>query len=146
MKWGRLKKLTSSLLSGDHILPDGEEDKVVLLEYALEEITDLSEPLQLEVDPDSPVTNLVRIGYNGKKFRRANLPNTDDDEVDIDEGLTYAAARLIASYVSMQKFDLHRAAALDLMQRYMNKVESMRMEDADFGVNGKRTFIQEDLS
>jgi len=143
MTWKRMKALVSALLSGDHILPDDEESRIALLQYALEETVDLSQALKLEVSEDEPV-DAILIGYNNMKFRKPNLPINDDSEIDIDDGLTYAVARFMTSYLSMEKFNVHRGMAKELCKRYSDKVESLRQESAKLGVGNRMTFIEED--
>jgi len=142
MTWGRLQKLTEALLTGDYNFPKDIEARIALLQYALEEITDLSEPTQLE-STDLSVEK-VRSGYNGVVYRRANLPDNDTEEMDIDIGLCFACARLMASYISKEKFNLHRNMAIELLNRYTAKIESFREDNAVYGKYDEKTYIKAD--
>ncbi len=125
MTWNRVQALTEALLSGDHTLIKDTESRLALLSYAYEEIANISEVLTLEEVGTG--VNAIREGFNdGTYVRRANLPSSNDDELDIDDGLAFAVARLMASYVSKEKFSIHRDHAIDLINTYNRKVYSMR--------------------
>jgi len=142
MTWGRLQALVEALLAGDHTLTVNPEGRVALLQYAYEEIADRADVLYLETD-DSTVDK-VRKTYNGYYVRRPNLPVDDDATIELDVGLCFAAARLMASYVSKEKFNVHREFALDLINTWNQKIMSLRSDYAELGVGLEKTIILED--
>ena len=123
MTWCRLQALVSALLSGDNTLTKDIEGRLALLEYAFEEVLMLAD-----------VTGLTLSDQNGNQIRnttggyvnRPSLPETDEDEVNIDKGVIFAVARLIASYVSKEKFSLHRKEAEEIIRRFNRAVYSAK--------------------
>lgn len=134
MNWGKLKKLTSSLLSGDTPFPSEDEDAaIVLLEYALEQIALSSYSSNLV--SDTPVLhNTVRITDDGEYIRRPNLPSSDSDIIDIDKGLTFVAARLMASYLTRSENSSHYFIAKSMMEKHQEMIVGIR--EAFDGDNG----------
>jgi hypothetical protein len=142
MTWGRLQKLTEALLAGDHTLVKEPESRIALLQYAYEDLGNLAQVLAWETEDTS--IPFIRQWENGIVLRRPSLPTSDDEELDVDEGLTFAVARLMASYVSKMKYNLHKSVALEIIETYNNKVESYREATAPYGVGMERTYIKED--
>lgn len=121
MKWGRLKHLTEMLLSGDTGFPLDDEDKALaLLQYAFETVAIRADAKCLIVEEgETPEPhNIVRINTNGHFIRRPRLPESDEDELDMDEGLIFAVARLMASFLSVEKFNVHYQVADSIMNKY----------------------------
>jgi len=139
MKWSRLQALVSALVIGDNVLPKDPESRVALLEYALEEISQKSEVIALEVLGD--FTDMAREGLNGVNIRHFSLPYSDDDNIDIDPTLTFAAARLMASYISKDKYAYHRELALEIVKAYTDKIERFRRNESVSAIYGDRTYI-----
>ena len=139
MTWKRLQSLTDALLIGDMVLVDDAEQRIALLEYAFEEIVQNSDVLTLEVADD--ITDMAREGVNGINLRRAVLPTDDDSIIDLDTPLCFVAARLIASYVSKNKFEYHRALAFKDMESYSVKVTRAREKRSKFTDYGERNYM-----
>ena len=55
-------------------------------------------------------------------IRKPELPEKDDDEIDIDEDLCFALARYTASLISKEKVQLHEEKAEDIIMKYNQKV------------------------
>jgi len=126
MNWGKLKKLTSSLLSGDTPFPSEDEDAaIVLLEYALEQIA-LSSYSSNLVSGEPVLYNTVRITDDGEYIRRPNLPSSDSDIIDIDKGLTFVAARLMASYLTRSENSSHYFIAKSMMEKHQEMIVGIR--------------------
>jgi hypothetical protein len=125
MKWLRLQKLVEALLTGDHTLVKDAEVRLALLEYALEQTAEMGDSLVLYREGEEHKINSLRQSGNGY-IVRATLPERDDDIIDIDQGLTFAVARFMASYVSKEKFSLHEKRAIDIVQMHNNKLSSYR--------------------
>jgi len=129
MKWGRLKQLTEMLLSGDSAFPiDDEEKALALLEYAFESVAIKANVQCLVVHDDSDEnlkSNIVRVDNLGQLIRRPILPKSDNEELDIDDGLIFAVARLMASFLSVEKYQLHYATADSIMLKYNELMESI---------------------
>ena len=131
MKWSRLQKLVESLLAGDHVLPKDAEQRIALLEYALEEMASRSESLVLQLtkeEAEDSNRTVLRQSYGGNVIVRAMLPSSDEDTVDIDTSLTFGVARLMASFISKEKFSLHDKRATEIISRFNEKVSSYRTE------------------
>jgi len=141
MKWGRVQKLTEALLAGDGVLIQDAEGRIALLQYAYEEIANLTEVLSLETT-DATVDK-VRESVNGTVIRRPGIPTDNNDELQVDEGLCFVVARLIASYISREKYGLHRKQALDMIEVYNRKVYSYRDGHATSYFGNEKTFIPE---
>ena len=142
MTWGRLQALVEALLAGDHKLTVDPEGRIGLLQYAYEEIGDLAEVLTLATSDD--MIERIRQSVNGLNIKRPSLPIDDTSELAVDEGLSFALARLMASYVSKEKYGLHRAAALELIKIYNDKVYSYREMNSKYGTDGEKTYIEGD--
>jgi hypothetical protein len=123
MTWGRLQALVEALLAGDRVLTADIEGRLALLEYAYEEITNLSEVLSLEGNDQ---TDIVRQSVKDLTVSRPELPADNTSILPVDKGLVFAVARLMASYVSNEKFQIHRNQAIQLIERYNSKVYSAR--------------------
>jgi len=123
MTWGRLQALVSALLSGDNTLTKDVEGRLALLEYAFEEVLMLAD-----------VTGLTVLDQNGNQIRatiggyvnRPQLPETDEDDINIDKGVIFAVARLMASYVSRDKFQIHKKEAEEIIRRFNRAVYSAK--------------------
>jgi len=144
MTWGRLKLLTKGLLSGDYDLPEDEEIRVTLLQMAMEEVCNVSSPLSLyfkstntevlgnreiirqfkmETECDSNTGLPITVdGYIVRPF----LPSTDNDIINMDEGLVYAVARLMSSYIAnMENKSYHMNEATKIMEMYKINIVSL---------------------
>ncbi len=129
MTWSRLQNLVSGLLAGDTVLPKDVDLRLALLEYALEEVASNTEALKLYQSNDSTREKVRRSVYDSGQFvARATLPTSNEDEIDIDQGLTFAIARYMASFISKEKFAMHEAKAKEIINRYNAKVYSYRDE------------------
>lgn len=124
MTWFRLQKLVEALLSGDHTLPKDVDMRLVLLQYAFEQVSDDAQAIVLFRDADTDPERVNTRQSLGGRIVRPNLPSRDDEEIDMDEGLVFAVARYMASYISKEKFNLHEAKAKELIKNYNNKVYS----------------------
>ena len=144
MTWGRLQFLVKGLLSGDYDLPEDEEVKTALLQMAMEEVCNISSPLSLYIKEDN--TQVLNNREIIRQFRlevgrdedtglpktingfiiRPLLPSTVDDIIDMDEGLIYAVARLMASYIAnIENKIYHKKEAYSIMDLYKVNVVSL---------------------
>jgi hypothetical protein len=130
MKWNRLQKLTEAMLSGDNYLNEDEDSKIAVLEYALEMVALKADAKTLIVVTEDTVDfEVVRIVDECTYIRRPKLPMSLDDEIDIDQGLTYAVARFMASTVSSEKYQYHSSLALEIIKSYTESI-SMLVEQS----------------
>jgi len=128
MTYKKMKDLSSIMLSGDMSFPDNEAEATVLLQYALEEIglTAYSEKLIVKDIPELTTgREIMDIMPDGKVKLRPMLPTSDDDIVDIDEGLCYPVARFMASVISMEKMEYHRNIAFKEVEKYNKRFISI---------------------
>ena len=120
MTYGSLKNLTTGLLIGDNILPKDDNVTKSLLMYAFNMIADKAEALHLLTL--SKTEDIYRFATGDFLMRFPKLPESDDDELDIDEELCYVAARYIAAMLSKEKTALHQQYGDDAILKYNGKV------------------------
>ena len=121
MTYKKLKMLTKGLLSGDFPLPEDDESIKALLGMAYSYIADKCQVLNLQTEDKSAM--IQRLGRGTFLVRVPELPETDEDELDIDDELGYAAASLLASYISEKKIPIHQGRADDTIRSYNAKVD-----------------------
>ena len=121
MTYKNLKVLTKGLLNGDFQLPEDDELIKALLGMAYSYITDKAQVLNLQTEDKS--ATIQRLGRGGFLIRVPELPETDEDELDIGNELGYAAASLLASYISEKKAVVHQSRADDWIRSYNAKVD-----------------------
>jgi len=120
MTYKRLKSTTNGLLTGDNILTEDADSLLGLLEMAYNDVaahTDALHLLTMNRDGD-----ILRIAQGEYVVRVPELPTDEDDELDIDNELSFAVARLLASYVSEKKGATHFSEAKRIMRNYNSKV------------------------
>lgn len=122
MTYAKLKSTVRGLLIGDNVLPTDKDPEAVaaLVEMALKEIADVCPVLTLTTLDKSE--NIIALAAGSYMIRMPQVPEKDTDDIDIDDELGSAAARLIASYISKNKPAVHRAEADKLMRNYNGKI------------------------
>ena len=123
-----LKSTTTLLLIGDNDLPEDEQMLINALEMAYLEISNKVSALKLLSTIDA--SDIIRMGPGGSYVRMPRLPTQGIEELDIDNELCPAVARIIASYVSRNKGSLHQQEADKIMNQYESKVRRF-LEDED---------------
>ena len=123
MTYGNLKHLVRALLIGDNTLTKNDDEVLVLLEYAFDKVANLADALKLFTE-DVAANRILRTGPGRQFVRKPALPANDDDELDIDNELTYAVARYICSFVSREKTAMHVYEADNIIRSYNQKVAS----------------------
>lgn len=121
MIYRELKTLTKGLLSSDFPLPEDDLSVKALLGMAYSYIADKCQVLNLQTEDKSAM--IQRLGRGKKLIRVPELPEEDSSELDIDHELGYAAASLVASYVSEKKVAIHQGRADDIIRSYNAKVD-----------------------
>ena len=121
MTYKELKILTKGLLSSDFSLPENNDSVKALLGMAYSYIADKAQVLNLQTEDKSAM--IQRLGRGKFLVRMPELPELDEDELDIGHELGYAAASLVASYVSEKKVAIHQARADDWIRSYNAKVD-----------------------
>ena len=121
MTYKKLKVLTKGLLSGDFPLPEDDESIKALLGMAYSYIADKCQVLNLQTEDKSAM--IQRLGRGKFLVRVPELPAEDSSELDIDDELGYAAASLLASYISEKKIPIHQGRADDTIRSYNAKVD-----------------------
>ena len=66
---------------------------------------------------------IQRLGRGKHMVRVPELPEMDSSDLDIGHELGYAAASLMASYVSEKKVAIHQSRADDIIRSYNAKVD-----------------------
>jgi hypothetical protein len=117
------KHLVEALLIGDTTLTKNDDEILVLLRYAYERIANEADAMKL-FTTESPNERIVRNGPGGLYVRMPSVPEYEEDELDIDEELCFAAARFVCSFVSMQKVELHIMEASKIINSYNQKVQT----------------------
>ena len=123
MTYGNLKNLVSALLIGDNTLTKNNDEVLVLLEYAFDKVANQADALKL-FTTDIQENRILRQGPGRMFLKRPSLPSSDDDELDIDNELTYAVARYICSFVSREKTAMHIVEADNIIRAYNQKVQT----------------------
>ena len=121
MTYKELKVLTKGLLSSDFPLPEDEGSVKALLGMAYNYIADKCQVLNLQTEDKSAM--IQRLGRGKHMVRIPELPERDTSELDIGHELGYAAASLIASYISEKKVAIHQSRADDIIRSYNAKVD-----------------------
>ena len=121
MTYLELKTLTKALLSSDFPLPEEDVSVKALLGMAYSYIVDKCNVLNLHTEDKSAL--IQRLGRGDFLVRKPDLPETDNDTLDIDSELGYASASLIASYISEKKVQLHQSRADTIIRDYNAKVD-----------------------
>lgn len=120
MKYKKFKVLLRGLLHGDIIVPSDDETLLGLVEYSLNMISERAESLHLLTVNKAEI--IQRMATGSYMIRKPELPEKDDDEIDIDEDLCFALARYTASLISKEKVQLHEEKAEDIIMKYNQKV------------------------
>ncbi len=120
MTFKRLKATTNGLLTGDNILTEDHDAVLGLLEMAYNDVIAHADALHLLTLNRSG--DVFRLAQGKYVVRIPALPTDDEDELDIDNELCFAVARLLASYVSDKKSSVHFAEAKRLINNYNSKI------------------------
>lgn len=131
MTYGQLKSLTSGLLIGDNNLPKDDAIIKSLLSYAFNMISNKAEALRLMTM--NSTEDIVRLGPGEYLVRTPKIPESDEEELDIDHELGFVAARYIASMISKEKIAIHQQYGDDEILKYNGKVyqilEKIKIEE-----------------
>ena len=134
MTYARLKSVIRVFLTGDNVLPKDNDDILAALEVAYIQIANQTTALKL-LTPNAG-TNIIRQGPGNFYIRMPNLPDDDEDTLDVDTELVPAVARLIASYISKDKGPIHLYEAEKLIRDYESKVraymDELARQDEDY--------------
>ena len=109
MTYKTFKSITTGLLIGDNVLPEDDEVLQGLVQYALTTVATKAESLHLMTL--STTANVLRLSQGNYLIRIPETPEWEEDLMDIDEELTFAVARFVASYISKEKGGIHVQAA-----------------------------------
>ena len=120
MTYGGLKSLVTGLLIGDNVIPKDDAVMKSLLSYAFDMIANKAEALRLMTM--NSTEEIVRLGPGEYLIRTPKIPETDDEELDIDNELCFVAARYIAAMLSKEKIKIHQDYGDDGIRRYNGKV------------------------
>ncbi len=118
-----LKFLVKALLTGDVVIPDDDDELMMLLRYGFERIANEADALKLFTVED-PNQRIVRNGPGGLYVRMPKIPEFEEDELDLDEELCFAVARYICSFISAEKAQLHIQEANKIINSYNQKVQT----------------------
>ena len=120
MTYGKLKSLVTGLLIGDNVVPKDDEVMKSLLSYSFDMIANKAEALRLLTMNNTQ--DIVRMGPGEYLVRTPKIPESDDEELDIDHELCFVAARYIAAMLSKEKIAIHQQYGDDGILRYNGKV------------------------
>lgn len=137
MTYATLKAIVEGLLINDNNLPKDATILQGLVSYALTTVAMKAESLHLMTL--STTEDILRLSQGDYLIRRPVTPDDDIDDMDIDEELTFAVARLIASYISKEKGGIHVQSANRIILDYNAKtyeiIEQMALEAEQEGVD-----------
>ena len=119
MTYGLFKAITTGLLTGDIVLPQNPDVLKGLMQYALTTVATQADSLHLMTL--STAADVLRLASGDYLIRVPAVPLVDEDILDIDEELTFAVARYLASYLSKEKGDIHVNAADRIIKDYNAK-------------------------
>jgi len=130
------KSVTTGLLTGDNVLPKDDEVLNGLVQYALITVATQADSLHLlTLDTNA---NILRLANSDYLIRMPVAPVASTDLLDIDEELTFAVARYVASYLSKAKGGIHVNAASRIIKDYNAKtwetIEQMALVAAEAAV------------
>lgn len=120
MTYGGLKSLITGLLVGDNVIPKDDAVMKSLLSYAFDMIANKAEALRLLTMNNTD--DILRMGPGEYLIRTPKIPETDDEELDIDNELCFVAARYISAMLSKEKIKIHQDYGDDGIRRYNGKV------------------------
>jgi len=136
MTYATIKSLVTGLLTGDNVLPSDEAVLQSLFSYALTTVATQADSLHLMTL--STTADVLRLAQGDYLIRMPVTPTLDADLIDIDEELTFAVARYVASYVSREKGGIHVQAADRIIKDYNAKtyeiIDQMQLEAYQEGV------------
>lgn len=121
MTYKELKVLTKGLLSSDFPLPEDDAAVKALLGMAYNYIVDKCQVLNLQTEDKSAM--IQRLGRGKHVVRIPEIPESDDSDLDVGHELGYAAASLVASYITEKKVAIHQSRADDIIRSYNAKVD-----------------------
>ncbi len=120
MTFGRLKSAIKVLLIGDNELPHDKDQIIAAIEMAYLQLASKATALKLLTTDNA--SQVIRLGPGGTYVRMPELPDEDEDELDVDKELAPAVARIIASYLSREKGGMHAVEADKILRSYESKV------------------------
>ena len=134
MTYGSLQNTIRGLLTGDNKLPSDQLVLVNLLGMAYNSVVTRVTPLRLLTqNKDADILRLdIEDGWYVRVPRLPNVTsssstNTDAYDLDLDTELCYVVARLMASYISMNKVKHHEQVADRMLLDYKAKVAELRV-------------------
>lgn len=143
MTYQVLKSITAGLLTGDNKLTTEADVLLGMVSYALTTVATKADSLHLMTLDTSG--DILRLGHGDYVIRRPQLPVFDADELDIDDELGYAVARLLAGMVSKEKGGIHNGAAERIILDYNAKVyeiiDQMQQEALLAGITDQYTIV-----
>lgn len=120
MTYRALKYVCEGLLTGDNKIPKEEDVLKALLGMAYNYIANKCTVMNLMTLDKS--ADILRLSGGKHMVRKPDLPESDTDELDIDDDLGYVAASLVASYISKEKVGVHQTRADNAIRDYNAKV------------------------
>jgi len=124
MTYQRFKNLTKLFLIGDVVLPADEDVLIPGVEAALYHVAIKANSLKLTTN--NPNASVLRRTHGDYAIRFPELPVDPSDEMDIDHELCQAAARYLASFLSMDVNlrSWHETKAKEIVELYNSKIQS----------------------
>jgi len=125
MTYKYLKNLVTGLLIGDMKPPvDNDDVMIPLLEKAMLKIAAKAQVLRLMTT--SKDEGVYRTADGDYMIRFPKMPEKDNDTLDIDHELGFAAASFIASFICKPEMKAyHEKEALDIIEHYNIKYDSI---------------------
>jgi hypothetical protein len=131
MTYRAFKYVTEGLLTGDNKLPKEDDVLKALLGMAYNTVANKCQVLNLMTLDKS--ADVLRLGKGQYLVQRPELPESDTDELAVDDDLCYAVASLVASYISKDKTTIHENRATQGIRDYNAKVneilESLELQE-----------------
>jgi len=128
MTYGEIKNLTAGLLTSDYRLPKDDSEVKAMLEMAFFIIASKIQVLRLlTTNKDN---SILRTAEGDYLIRFPELPTKDDDVLDIDHELCFAASRYLASFVAKEdsRVRYHELKAEEVLDYYQKKVGTIMQQ------------------
>jgi len=132
MKYREFKHLVEVILTGDIAISDDDAYLLAAMRYAFETVAMSTDVAVLTVTEEEyqqvkDTREVVRVDLqNKRRTLRPRIPINDDDDIDLDEGVCFTAARLVASLFSIEKMQYHRDIAMNELKDYNELLQAMR--------------------
>ena len=133
MTYKKLQDILKVFLLGDNPPPKDSDLLIATLEVAYIELANDCTALKLLTGNRDD--EIIRTGTGSSFVRMPRLPTVDTDELDIDNELVPAVARIMAGYIAkeLKNKSYHKSEADKIIRQYESKVRAYMLKRANDG-------------